>query len=56
MTDENDYAEWIKKNPPPDLQELVAKHGGYHRITPEAWREFDQQRETWEAKRKARFA
>jgi hypothetical protein len=21
---------------PPDLQALVAKHGGYHRITPEA--------------------
>jgi hypothetical protein len=27
---------------PPDLQELVARFGGYNKITPEAWAEYDQ--------------
>jgi hypothetical protein len=27
---------------PPDLQELVARHGGYDRIPPEAWVEHDR--------------
>lgn len=26
---------------PPDLQALVIKHGGYDKITPEAWAEHD---------------
>ena len=26
---------------PPDLQALVERHGGYDRITAEAWREHD---------------
>jgi hypothetical protein len=26
----------------PDLQELVAAHGGYDRITPAAWRAYDE--------------
>jgi hypothetical protein len=26
---------------PPDLQELVEHHGGYDKITPEAWEEYD---------------
>jgi hypothetical protein len=32
VTNESDYAEWVRKNPPPDLQELVAKYGGYNRV------------------------
>jgi hypothetical protein len=27
----------------PDLQELVARFGGYDRITPEAWAEYDRE-------------
>ena len=32
---------------PPDLQELVAVHGGYNKITPEAWDKFDRKTKTW---------
>ena len=32
----------------PDLQGLVEAHGGYHRITPEAWAEFRQRMADWE--------
>ena len=28
--------------PAPDLQELVAKHGGYNKITAEAWAQYDR--------------
>lgn len=28
---------------PPDLQRLVERFGGYHKISPEAWYEFDMQ-------------
>jgi hypothetical protein len=33
--------------PPPDLQSLVAKHGGYDLITPEAWAEYDATLADW---------
>ena len=32
----------------PDLQALVAAHGGYDRVTPEAWAEFRQRMADWE--------
>jgi hypothetical protein len=28
--------------PAPNLQDLVAKHGGYDKIPPEAWAEWDR--------------
>lgn len=31
----------------PDLQQLVAAHRGYNRITPEAWEQFDREVEEW---------
>jgi hypothetical protein len=31
----------------PDLQELIALHGGYDKITPEAWRRFDAAMSAW---------
>jgi len=31
----------------PDLGELVRTHGGYDRITPEAWRDFDERKVRW---------
>lgn len=35
--------------PPPDLQELVTLHGGYHRITPAAWAQHDHAVEEYRA-------
>jgi hypothetical protein len=32
---------------PPDLQELVRAHGGYDRITPEAWANYDRELADW---------
>lgn len=37
----------------PNLQELVAKHGGYQHITPEAWEEYDRAVVVWRAKIRA---
>jgi hypothetical protein len=31
---------------PPDLQELVARFGGYNKITPEAWAEYARRSES----------
>lgn len=33
---------------PPDLQALVLAHGTYDRITPEAWKRYDDQRAQWQ--------
>jgi hypothetical protein len=32
---------------PPSLQDLVAAFGGHHLIAPEAWEQFDKDREAW---------
>jgi hypothetical protein len=32
---------------PPDLQTLVAEYGGYNKITPEAWEEWDAATKQW---------
>jgi hypothetical protein len=53
--DPGEFSEWIKTHSPPDLQELVARHGGYNKITPEAWAEWDAANEAWQAARKARL-
>ena len=31
------------EHPAPDLQELIANHGSYDRITPEAWAAYDRE-------------
>jgi hypothetical protein len=41
------FGEWLKKNPEPSLQDLVAKHGGYSKITPQAWAEHDAMMDDW---------
>jgi hypothetical protein len=33
--------------PPPDLDELARKHGGYSRITAEGWAWYDREIERW---------
>jgi len=54
-TDDDGFAAWLRANPVPDLQELlVRKHGGYDRITPEAWADYDRAIVDWQARRRSR--
>jgi hypothetical protein len=39
----------------PDLQQLVAKHGGYDKIGPEAWAEWDEQNVRFQTERRLRL-
>jgi hypothetical protein len=41
---------------PPDLQELVARHGGYDKITPEAWAKYDCAMADWHVRRREAIA
>jgi hypothetical protein len=50
------YADWLRANPAPDLQELVARFGGYSNITPEAWAAYDRALAEWEERRRIRHA
>ena len=55
MTEEqSDYTVWLKSNPSPDLEALVAKFGGYNKITPQAWAEHDRAMEEWQRRRRMR--
>lgn len=36
----------------PSLDALVAKHGGYDRIPPEAWKQYDREVTAWQLKRR----
>jgi hypothetical protein len=74
MPDDGTYEQWIKSDPPPDLQALIRKaherraaqlgepydprypnHGGYARITPEEWAQWDADNAAWQARRRDRF-
>jgi hypothetical protein len=37
---------------PPDLQALVAEHGGYDKIPSKAWAEFDRAMAAWQHRRR----
>jgi len=50
-----DFPEWLQANPAPNLQELVALRGGYDRITPQDWVDWDLACVAWEAKRRDRL-
>jgi len=54
MGKRNEYAEWRKANPEPDLQALAAKYGGLGKVPREAWAEFDREREDWLSRYRAR--
>ena len=41
------FSEWLADNPEPSLTELVERHGGFSRVTVEAWREFDHRMTRW---------
>lgn len=48
------FVEWLKTNPYPDLQEFVAHFGGYDKITPKAWAEYDKAVANWRQQRQER--
>jgi hypothetical protein len=58
MNDEtvSDFALWVKENPPPDLQDLVRRHGNYYSIPPAAWAQFDQDMQRWNDQRRSRLS
>ena len=53
MTDDG-FAAWLRRNPPPDLQVLVERFGGYDKIPSEAWAEFDRAMAAWHERRRTR--
>jgi hypothetical protein len=55
MTDPADWHTWLALNPPPSLQELVAKYGGYDKIPALEWERFDLARTQWESARRDRL-
>ena len=54
LREENEERWWqkLRADPPPDLQELVVRHGGYDKITPETWAEYDRVMMAWKARRR----
>jgi len=40
----DDARSWLARNPPPDLQKWIAKHGGYWNIP---WDEYDKEVAAW---------
>jgi hypothetical protein len=50
------FAEWLRRNPEPDLQELVERYGGFSKVPVEAWQEFDRRIFNWKDRyRRCRF-
>jgi hypothetical protein len=50
-----DFAVWIRRYPPPSVQSLAAKHGGYSSIPEAAWADFDAAMERWQELRRLRL-
>lgn len=42
-----DYADWLRQNPAPDLQELVRQFGSYTQIPDTAWKKYDSDMANW---------
>lgn len=40
----------------PNLDALVAEHGGYNRIPPEAWKQYDREVTAWQLRRRDLYA
>jgi hypothetical protein len=47
------YAEWLVRNPAPDLQRLVARWDGFSKVPVSAWVEFDRKMARWQERRRA---
>jgi hypothetical protein len=52
---DDSFSRWLKDNPPPDLQGLVRKYGGYSNIPAAAWAEYDRAVEAWQRCRRDRY-
>jgi hypothetical protein len=37
-----------QKIPPPSLEDLVQKYGGWDRVPPEAWKKYEAERKAWQ--------
>jgi hypothetical protein len=48
------FAEWLADHPEPSLQDLVERYGGYSRVPPEAWADFDYRVQVWREEYKRR--
>lgn len=49
------FEEWLKTNPAPDLQALVAHWGGYEKVPELVWELFTKQNQEWEQARLTRL-
>ena len=54
--DEQTYEQWLKANPAPNFAALIARHGSYEAIPPQAWTAFGDAKLEWERRRRARAA
>ncbi|MGA8468519.1 MAG: hypothetical protein WB721_06670 [Pseudolabrys sp.] len=54
--DEQTYVEWLKANPAPSFEALIARHGSYEAIPPLEWTAFGDAKLEWERRRRARAA
>ena len=44
------FEEWLHRNPPPTLADLLVTYGQYSAIPASAWREHEQALEHWRAR------
>jgi hypothetical protein len=51
----NCYAVWRLNHPPPDLQALVERHGGYWQIPNAAWGRYQDEMRRWQQERRDRW-
>lgn len=51
----NNYPNWIRTNPPPDLQALVERYGGYWDIPQSVWDRFQEEMRAWQQRRRDRW-
>jgi hypothetical protein len=50
------YQDWLKAHPAPNLLALIARHGTYEAIPPQAWTAFADAQVEWQKQRMARAA
>lgn len=51
---QDDYAAWLKANPAPDLQKLIAEYGSYAAIPPAQHAQWDRDYADWRDRYRAR--
>jgi hypothetical protein len=49
------WEEWVRRNPPPSISDLIARFGRYASVPPEAWAKWDAEMEDWHQRRRDRF-